>query len=196
MIFDWHIVIGIVSGLVTILAIIPYIKDILHGTTRPNIVSWALWTLLLAISLLAQLSAGASWSALMIFADLIGTAIILILCLSGYGYKKYGATDWICAVLAVVAIVVWQLEHQPVLAIALAALADFLAAIPTLIKSWQDPWSEDPTQFLIISGGGLLALFSTTIIDPANLLFPAYLFALNGTIGLVALFGRRAKIKG
>lgn len=192
---DWHLILGIVSGLLTFFAIFPYIKDILHGTTRPNVVSWALWTLLLAISLLAQVSAGASWSALMIFADLLGTGVILALCLGGYGYKKYGAIDWICAVLAIVAIVLWQLAHQPVFAIALAALADFLAAIPTLIKSWKDPWSEDPTQFLMISGGGLLAVLSTTIINPANIIFPAYLCVLNGTIGLLAFSGRKLKHK-
>lgn len=190
---DWHLILGIISGLVAMVAVVPYIKDILHGTTRPNTFSWGLWVLLLSISLLAQFSAGASWSVLMIAGDLIGTASILVLCLWGYGYGKYGWIEWVCSALAIVAIGLWQFAHEPVLAIVFAAVADLMAAIPTLVKAYKDPWSEAPTQFFVISFAGLLAIFSTTVFDAANLIFPAYLFLLNGLIGVVAFVGRRLK---
>lgn len=195
MIFDWHLVLGGIAGLIAMLAVIPYIKDILHGTTRPNIVSWSLWVILLLISLLAQVSAGASWSALMILGDIIGTSTVLILCLWGYGYGKYGRVELVCTILAFVAIALWQFAHEPFLAIACAVLADLMASIPTLLKAYKDPWSEAPTQFFIISFASLLALLSTTIIDPANLVFPAYLLVLNGSIGVLAFSGRRLKKK-
>jgi hypothetical protein len=174
-------------------AIVPYIKDILHGTTRPNIVSWALWVLLLLISLLAQVNAGASWSALMVFGDLIGTSTILVLCLVGYGYGKYGWVEFVCTILAIVAIIAWRLEHQPVLAICFAALADLMAATPTLVKSYRDPWSEAPGQYFLIAFAAGLAMLSTTIFDVVNLIFPAYLLLINGSIGTLAFFGRKLK---
>ena len=195
MTFDWHSILGSIAGLIAMLAVIPYIKDIIHGTTRPNIFSWALWVLLLGISLLAQVSAGASWSALMILGDIVGTSTVLMLCLWGYSYGKYGRVEWVCTILALVAIALWQLAHEPVLAIACAIIADLMAAVPTLIKAYKDPWSEAPMQFFIISFASLLALFSSTLLDAANLLFPAYLLLLNGSIGLLAYFGRRLKAK-
>jgi hypothetical protein len=189
--FDWHLALGIASGLLAFVAIAPYIKDILYGTTRPNIVSWALWVLLLLIALWAQVSAGASWSLILLIGDLIGTTTISILCLVGYGYGKYNWLDGVCFALAIVAILLWQVTHQPVLAIVFAAIADLLASVPTLVKAYKDPLSEDPTQFLMIAGAALLGVSSTVILSPANLIFPIYLFCINGSIGMVALSRKR-----
>ena len=173
------------------LAVIPYIKDILHGTTRPNIFSWLLWVLLLSISTIAQFSSGASWSVIFLIGDLIGTSIIFILCLVGYGYKEYGWLEWICLGLAVIAIISWQLTNQPILAIVFSIIADALASIPTIVKAYRDPWSEDSLQWIIIASASILAVLSTTIWDLANIIFPAYLFLVNGTIGTVSLIRRK-----
>jgi hypothetical protein len=191
LLFDWHLVLGTIAGLIAMLAVIPYIKDILHGTTRPNIFSFALWEALLLISALAQFSAGASFSLLFVIGDLIGTGLIVALCLLGYGYGKYGKIEWACTALAIAAIIAWQVTALPVLAIVFALVADALAGIPTVIKTFKDPWSEAPAQWLLISFASLLAICSTTIVDIPNIIFPAYLFLINGLIGTAAFFGRR-----
>jgi hypothetical protein len=193
--FDWHIILGTIAGLISVFAVVPYIKDALHGTTRPNIFSFSLWMVMLGVSVLAQLSVGASWSVIMLIFDFIGTASIVVLCLAGYGYRHYGRLEWICTGLAILAIASWQLTNQPVLAICFAVLADALAATPTVVKTFKDPWSEAPTQWLLVAFAALLSIASSTIFNVANLLFPAYLFAVNGLIGLSALFGRRLKPK-
>ena len=196
---DWHLALGTVAGVLPLIAIIPYIKDILHGTTRPNIVSYSLWAFLLLIAILAQVSAGASWSVLMVVGDFIGTCIIVAFCLFGYGYSKYGLLEWICLSLAAVAIVLWYLTKQPLVAIlfavlaVLAVLADLMAAIPTLVKSYRDSWSELPVTYFIIALGSLCAILSTTIINPANLIFPVYLLLVNSLTATLAFVGRNKK---
>ena len=192
---NWHLILGIISGIIAMLAVIPYVKDILHGSTRPNIVSWFLWVLLLSISIFAQYSAGASWSLLFLIGDLVGTSIIFILCLAGYGYGKYGWIEVVCFSLAIIAIVSWQLTNQPILAIVFSIIADAMASVPTIVKAYRDPWSEDASQWLIIGVASILAILSTTIWNPANIIFPAYLLLVNGTIGALSLFGRRLKQK-
>ncbi len=187
---NWHLLLGIIGGVIALLAVIPYIRDILKKTTRPNTVSWSIWAFLLLISILAQMSAGASWSIILLVGDFIGTGTIVIFCLIGYGYRKYGWIEWACLTLAILAIISWQTTQQPLLAIAFAVVADAMAAIPTLVKAYRDPWSEHPTMWLIIALGALLSILSTTILNPPNLLFPAYLLAMNGAIGIVALAGR------
>jgi len=189
---DWHFILGITAGVLAFGAVIPYIKDILYGTTRPNIISYLLWVILLSISFLAQLSAGASWSAMLILGDLIGTSIVVVFCLVGYGYKEHGFLEWVCLALAIAAIISWQLTQQPVLAILFAVLADAMAAMPTLMKTYRDPWSELPITWLMIALGAFCAVFSTTIHNPANLIFPIYLLLMDGLIGFVALTGRIA----
>ncbi len=188
---DWHSVLGIIGGVLALLAIAPYIKDILHGTTRPNIISYGLWALLLAISAWAQISAGTSWSVALLIGDFIGTSAIVVLCLMGYGYSKYGWVEWTCLSLAIIAIVSWQVTNEPLLAIIFAVVADAMAAIPTIIKAYRDPWSELPITWIIIAVAALLGIFSTTIFNTVNLLFPAYLLLVNGLTGVVAFLGRR-----
>jgi len=177
------------------LAVIPYIRDILNKTTRPNTVSWSIWVFLLLISILAQINAGASWSIILLIGDLIGTTTIVIFCLIGYGYGKYSWIEWTCLTFAILAIISWQVTKQPTLAIAFAVVADSMAAIPTLVKSYKDPWSEHPTMWLIIAFGALLSILSTTIFNLPNLLFPTYLFLINGSTGVLTLIGRNLKDK-
>lgn len=193
--FCWHTILGIIAGLLAMGAVIPYIKDILHGTSKPNTVSFAIWEFLLLISFLAQLTSGASWSILMLAGDLIGTGIIVILCLKGYGYHKYGWTEWVCLALAILAIVLWQVTKEPVLAIIFALIADLMAAVPTVVKTYRDPWSEAPTMWFIIAFAAILSLVSTEIHDAPNILFPAYLLCINGLVGTMALVGRKLKPK-
>jgi len=190
---DWHPIIGTIGGLLALGAIIPYIKDIFHGTTRPNVVSYSIWAALLLISILAQWSAGASWSILLLIGDFIGTSTIVVLCFIGYGYKKYSWVEWTSLILAVVATVAWQLTKEPVIALVFAIIADALAALPTLMKSIRDPWSEFPLTWFMIALGALFSIFSSTIYDTPNLLFPFYLLIVNGSIGIAALIGRRIK---
>ena len=190
---DWHLLLGILGGTIAMLAVIPYIRDIIKKTTRPNTVSWSIWVLLLFISILAQINAGASWSVILLIGDFIGTSTIAVLSFVGYGYGKYTWIEWTCLTLAILAIVSWQLTSQPVLAIAFAIIADAMAGIPTLVKAYRDPQSEHPTMWFVIALGSLLAILSTTIFNLANLLFPVYLLLIDGTIGVLALMGRKLK---
>jgi hypothetical protein len=147
------------------------------------------------ISIVAQINAGASWSVILLIGDFIGTSSIVVFCLIGYGYGKYSWIEWTCLTLAVLAVISWQATQQPILAIAFAVIADAMAAVPTLAKASRDPWSEHPTMWLILALGALLSILSTTIFNLPNLLFPGYLLVVNGSIGVVALVGRKLRKK-
>jgi hypothetical protein len=189
--FDWHIILGVTSGVMALGAIIPYIKDILYGTTRPNIFSYVLWALIVGISILAQISSGYSWSVFLLIGDLLGILIVTALCLCGYGYRKYGKVEMLCTFLAVLAIVSWQATSEPLYAIIFAILADLLTAVPTVIKTYKDPWSEIPYTWFIVATASALGIVSSTIFDLPNLLFPASTLVINGAVAALAFFGRK-----
>ncbi len=191
--FDWHIILGITAGLIALGAIIPYIEDILHGTTRPNVFSYALWAAILVISISAQVSSGASWSLILLVGDLLGVVAVVVLCLIGYGYKKYGKIEGVCTVLAVLAIISWQITEQPLAAIVFVIIADLLAAVPTIAKTYRDPRSEIPYTWLMVAFAALLGIASTTIFDLPNTLFHTSVFLINSTVGVLALHGRRSR---
>lgn len=185
--YNWHLILATVAGVIAFASTIPYIKDILHGSTRPNLVSFGLWGFLLSIGMFAQIASGASWSIIFIIGDLLAVFAVIILCLMGYGYGKYGKLEWVCTVLAIIAIVSWQVTSEPLLAIIFALIADALAAIPTVVKTYRDPRSEISYPWYMVAVGGVIAIFSNTIFDLPNMLFPVYIVILNTTVGTLAL---------
>ncbi|MDE1924606.1 MAG: hypothetical protein KGH79_00275 [Patescibacteria group bacterium] len=191
MTFDWHAVVGVLSGVVQIGSVIPYIRDMLKGTTRPNIVSWSLWTLLQVIAIGAQISAGASWSLLFIVAMTFNTILVVILSATGYGYKGYSWVDWTCLFFAIAAIVLWWATRNSIFALVLAVSADLLASIPTIVKTYKEPQSETAVAWYLVTVASALGILSTTKIDIANLIYPIYFFIITGSIGSLAFFGQR-----
>ncbi len=190
---DWHAAFGIIAGIIQVSAVVPYVRDMLHGTTRPNIVSWALWTLVQLIVIAAVLSVGTSWSVIILFAMTFNTGLITILGLLGYGYKQYSWVDWSCLALAILAIVLWQITNQPLFALVLLIFADIVIAIPTVAKTYRDPFSETSSSWLLIAIAAALSVISAKEFIASNIIFQAYLVVINLFICLLAFFGQRLK---
>jgi hypothetical protein len=188
-----HTVLAIIGGIVQILSAVPYIRDMLWGQTRPNNISWSLWTVLQSIALAAQLSAGFSWSVLLLVAMTFNTAIVAVLGAMGYGYKQYGALDYICGAIGAAAIVLWLLTGQPLVALILSVLADFIIAIPTVVKAVRDPHSETLLAWFLVAIASALTLLSITAVTPSNLLYPSYLFLITASMTGIIFFGQRFK---
>lgn len=190
---DWHYIFAIASGLLTVAAVVPYIWDMVRGSTRPNVVSWGLWLLVQSIFAAGQFTAGASLSIVLPIVEVFTVGIVVVLGLVGYGYKKYGPLDILCLVLALGAIVLWQITNDPMVALWMSVGADFMAAIPTLYKSYKDPESETISTYFLVVLSALAAAFSTTIYDVPNLLWPAYIFGINGAVVVLVLLGKKMK---
>jgi len=194
---DWHIIIGILAGVIQVYAVIPYIKEILHGDTRPNIVSWGLWTFIQIVAIMVLLSSaeGFSWSLVLLLATTFNTGLVTILCLKGYGYKQFGLVEKICLPLSLVTVACWVITKDPVLTLALDVLAYFVADLPTIIKTWKDPHSETAFPWFLVAVAATLGALSSTIINAENLALPIYLALANGTIALFAYVGQKRRPK-
>ncbi len=188
---NWHALVGITAGIIQVISIIPYIKSMVHGSTRPNIVSNCVWALLSVIALVAQFQAGASWSVIILIAITFNICLIVLLCLVGYGYKKYYTLDWVCLCLALVAIVLWQLTSNPLLAISIAVCANMLSTLPTIVKTYREPHTELPVAWLLLIIASGLSIASTTIWNPENLLYPTYFLLESTIIAGLAFFGQK-----
>jgi len=193
MIFDWHEAVGILSGVIQIAAIVPYIRDMLRGTTRPNIVSWGIWTFEVLITLSAQLSAGASWSLILLISATIINITVVMLGIFGWGYKKFGWIEGICLTLSVGALVLWHITAMPLVAIMFAIAADGIAYIPTIVKAYRDPRSETASFWFLLGIVGLLSAVSSINLNVANLAFPLYYMLINFVSWGIVIIGRKTK---
>lgn len=125
-----------------------YIFSIVKGYTKPNLVSWVIWTLAPFIGVFFQLKAGAGLSVLPVFMAGFGPFMIVIASiLTKNAIWKINTFDIYCGVMALFSLIVYVFTHNLGISIIFAILSDVLAAIPTFVKSWKYPESESSAAY-------------------------------------------------
>lgn len=126
-----------------------YIRTIIYGKTRPNLISWSIWALAPLIAVFLQIKAGAGLSFLSSFMSGFGPLLIVIVALIyKKGFWKITKFDIVCGVLALLALVIYIITNKFGISIIFAILSDGLAAIPTIRKSWEFPESESSISYI------------------------------------------------
>lgn len=134
-------IVGIVGVVLTFVAYIPYYRDILSGKTRPHVYSWSLWSLLTILIVALQIQGGAGPATWVTAAAGLLCVGVVFLSLKN-GKRDITRSDTVVAVLSLLAIIFWLFIHEPEISLTLVILADLLAFIPTVRKSYVDPHSE------------------------------------------------------
>ena len=190
---DIKTIFGALAVILTLIGYVPYFRDIFKRTTRPHIFSWFIWGITTGIVYALQVSAGGgpgTWVTLVLV--LIFVAVFFLS--FKHGTKDITKTDIIFLILALSALPLWLIVKQPVLSIILLATIDILGFIPTIRKSWNDPYSETLSFYVITTfrhGITVLALSQYNII---TILYPLTWILANATFSLI-LIARRKKIK-
>ncbi len=181
----------LISAFLTLTGASAYIRDMIRGTSKPNLVTWGLWAFAPIIATGAALSTHADvWITVRTFMSGFGPLLIFsVAFFVPQSFWKLTPLDFVCGGLSVIALVAWLVAGSPVLAILLAALSDLLATIPTLIKAWKHPETETLYTFFI-------GIFTATIVIPAipvwnieNAAFQVYVMVANVTLFLVVMRG-------
>jgi hypothetical protein len=126
-----------------------YLRDTLRGTTKPNRVTWLLWAVAPLLAAAVEVKEGVGLRALPTF--MVGFMPLLVFVGSFHNSTsvwKVRRIDYACGAMSVVGTVVWLVTRNGVLAISAAIAADFLAGIPTVMKSWTHPETETVHSYL------------------------------------------------
>ncbi len=193
MIFDWHALAGIGAAVFMIVGTVPYIRDMLRGETRPNMVSWSIWAFAVGISATAQFTAEPSWSVVLVGTTFFMDSTVLVFALFGYGYSKFEWWDGLCLTLSLAALALWWLSGDPLIALGFAIIADGFAFLPTFIKSYREPFSETPVAWLLFGLSGLTGLGAASVFDFASTAFPVYFFIANCSLWILILVRQHLK---
>ncbi len=183
-----HETLGIIAGILALLGYIPYIYSIFKGTTRPNRATWFIWTIvggLLAFSYIAEGDQTSIWLPLGYF---IGPFIVALLSLK-YGYAIWTKLDTFCTVAALISIVPWVLSDNAIFTLIINVIIDATGAIPTLVKTYSEPETEDLPAWAIFFVANTIQLFAISIWGIAAI-YPIYLFFLAGAMVAFILKGK------
>ena len=178
---------GVSAGLVGIFDTVPYLRDVIRGSTRPHRGTWLIWSALAVVVCLAQWADGASWSLIMLLTQaVLTTGVFAVAIVRGQG----GTTIIELALIAVAAAGVtgWLLSGEPLVATVCVVAADLIAAAMMVPKTYHDPGSETLATFVYASIGGALAAGAVGVADNAGatlLLYPIYYCLANGAIAVL-----------
>lgn len=168
---------------------ISYLKSTLQGKTKPNKVTWFLWALAPLVAFAAQYSQGVGLVSLMTF--MIGFGPILIFLASFLNKKsdwKITKFDIFCGILSLLGLVLWGLTRVGNIAILFAILADGLAAIPTLIKAYHYPETENLDSYLCAGISAVIAFLAIKDWNFANFGFALWTIFLCSIFVLIIRF--------
>ncbi len=179
---DDKIILGSAAAIVGVIQYLPYIRDILAGKTKPHAFSWFVWGLPCGIIFAAQLSEGAAAGAWATGVTTILCSVIFILSLYR-GERSITRLDYICFLLALIALALWLITKDPLWSVILITAADVLGFIPTYIKSLNKPYEETLITYVIgglkwvISIAALSSFNATTLIYPIAMVICTWLLA-------------------
>ena len=176
----------IVGAVVQLIGIWSYVRDTVRGDTKPNRMTWLMWSIAPLIASAAALASGVSWAVLPVFMSGFGPLLVFLASfVNKNSYWQLERFDYVCGLFSLLALVLWWLTKIPDIAIIFAVASDGLAATPTLIKAWRYPETENAGPFTTGLFSSLTSFAAIKVWTFAAYAFPVYLVAINTSIALV-----------
>ncbi len=179
---------GVVSGVLSAICYVPYIRDIFKGSTKPERATWFIWSVLTVILLFAQLAKGATNSIWLTVVQALGVTVIFILSL-WFGEGGLQRKDIVALGVATIGLVAWFITKDAAVALWLTIFIDFSGAILTIIKAYQEPETETQSTWIISSIAGLFGTLAVGSFSLGLLAFPVYVFLVNLAVFLAIRLG-------
>lgn len=152
----------------------PYIIDMIKGKTKPERMTWFIFSVLGIIAFVSQTDLGASWS--LLFSGVETAVSLLTFGLSlKFGVGGHTKLDIFALTIAMVGVLVALVAHQPLISLLGVILADLMGTMLTVRKVYQRPGTETVISWLLAGIDSALGAMAVGRVDFKLILYPAYL---------------------
>jgi hypothetical protein len=182
---------GVVAGILQLVAGVPYLRDILRGSTTPQRSTWMIWTTLSFVVLASQWASGATWSLALTVGQAVSCGAILALA-TRRGVGGVSAIELGLLAIAALGIVGWQVADDPIVATCSVVVADLIGVALMLPKTYRQPGSETISTYAIGVASTLCALAAVNSTDASLWIYPIYILIADAAVVAVIYFRRRA----
>ena len=183
--------IGLITVGLSLVAYAPYLSDVIKRKIKPHPYSWFVWGLTATIMSGLQILYGGG---AMAWSTLTTGVICFIIC--GLTWRNGGKRlitrqDKVSFVAALVATLLWLLADEPTLSMLLLVSADIFGFIPSVRKTWRDPYSETLTMWTINVFRHGLNIFAISTYTLLTLVDPVVWVICNLSFCIMVLVRRR-----
>jgi hypothetical protein len=174
-----------------------YIRDTLRGDTSPNRVTWSLWGVEGVLAFCVEVQQHVGLAALMtLMLGIVPCAVVVSSFRNPHGSWKLGTFDVACGATSVAGLVFWAFINEPTVALVSFVVADQMAALPTVRKSWLAPRTESPRLFFLGSTNCAITLLTLTKLTTAGVLFPGCILVTDLIVGLLIVSNVGPRVRG
>jgi len=181
---------GVISLIFSAVAYAPYIWSLLRRQIKPHLFSWIVWSLISLIAYLAQAQGAAGPGAWAVGFSTV-CCVFVALCSIKLGERHVTRSDWVCFIGALLAIPLWRLAGDPLLALLMVLVIDSFAYAMTYRKSWRSPYSENVVVYLVDTVKYVFAIMANDHYSLTTMLFPLYIILVEGGLAALILYRRR-----
>ena len=156
---------------------------------------WFIWILAPLASSFIILTHGGGWSALPVMMSWFIPLIIFIV--SFFAKNSYWKVSWLdicCLVFALIALYLWLIAKNNILATVFSITADACGFVPTIVKSWVKPQTEKPWPYIAGFMNALIGILSLHTYH--FILYGMPLYLMIGNSVLIFVIYRRKIFKG
>lgn len=156
----------------SIISPISYTKSMLKGEAKPHRVTRLIIWLASLAGTLGVINSSNRAGQIFALIFLIRASYLLLMSVK-YGTGGLSKLDLYCLGFGIAALLAYALTQNGALTICLGILADVIGYIPTFVKTYKYPKTEDPLFFSIEGVASLFGVFAVWELS-ADILFPIY----------------------
>mgnify|MGYP007003534903 CR=1 FL=1 len=191
---DFMIFMGILAGVISLLAYVPYIASIIRRKTVPSRTTWWILFFIGIVTLITYKESGASNTVFFLVGDVIGaflTALLSVL----YGRDGVRFFDKMCFLGAIISLGLWIIfQENPAIAFSSSLTVEIVAMIPTIRKAHLNPFEEDTAAWVLTFFAAAVNLYAIETWSFIVAFYPFYEFSINGIVVLLLAVGKRGAV--
>ena len=188
---DYRQLMGVLAGVISAIAFVPYIISTVRGITRPNRATWMIWTVVGVLLASSYHYSGATHTIWVAVSYILGPLVTFLFSMK-YGEGGWGKWDRWCIVGTALSLIFWWVSKSATIGLLASLTIEFFGSIPTIRKSYLEPEKEDKLAWVLSSLGNALNLlaiqkgggFAITV-------YPVYMFIEVGLITTLVIYPRR-----
>lgn len=183
----------VLSAIIGLAGLYPYIRDTKRGRVRPRIVSWSVWTILAGIMTISAVLDGHLASAALSAQGFFECGLVVI-----FGWRqgsiRINRLDIISIIGACIGLASLVFLRDPGVALVVSVIIDAVAFMPTLAHAWTDPEEESLLCYACAVIASSLALVAALGNGAGfiGLFYPLYSVTFNGLMALLLTTSRPA----
>lgn len=183
-------VFGYISAFFAALGFIPYFRDIFNGKTKPQRVTFFIYSILGSIAFFSQQVKGATNS---LWLPGIMTALVFFTFLLSlkHGVGGFAKKDFIVLLIAALGLGVWYFTNEAAIALYIVIIIDAAGTYLTIEKAYKYPATETLSSWALRSLAAFFAFLAVGTLNIILISYPLYIFLIDAAVVAAILLGKR-----